>query len=236
MDAARLAALDKAAGFVGDEGFRACGARANDPARRHVLVDPRVTRSRLTTVPSSLRISITISGKRADVHLDHRNPHVVIRFGGRGDSPTKSGKPRTVFLNQSAIAHLQAWLAQLDEYTARKRFPNGRNPLELAFVKKYGGQRCEEHVVRWANWLAIKKAPPRRIERPTNGLEPPLWSRERRDSRTSRFRNQFGCPRPPPRGRSWPTRRRLPGSPGGARPRPPYPRGHRARRGHPRSR
>jgi len=54
-------------------------------------------------------------------------------------------------------AAMRAWLAALPTYTASKRFPQGRNPLALAFPRRRGGYRDEAHVIKWSDWKAILK-------------------------------------------------------------------------------
>ena len=102
-------------------------------------------------IATGLRAGELVSLRLADTHDDR----VVVRYGGPPDLPTKSGKARTVFLNGHAKEALTAWLAALPAYTANKRHPQGRKPTGLAFPGRRGGFRCEEHVIRWAEWKGI---------------------------------------------------------------------------------
>ena len=102
-------------------------------------------------IASGLRAGELVALRLVDTHDDR----VVVRYGGAPAEPTKGGRVRTVFLNGLAKEALTAWLVALPAYTANKRFPEGRNPLGLVFPGRRGGYRCEEHVIRWADWQGI---------------------------------------------------------------------------------
>ena len=100
---------------------------------------------------TGLRAGELVALRLVDVHEDH----VVVRYGGAPELPTKSGKIRRVYLNALAKEALDAWVAELATFTASKKHPHGRNPLGLAFPGRHGAFRCEEHVIRWEAWKAI---------------------------------------------------------------------------------
>jgi len=101
---------------------------------------------------SGIRAGELVSLRLSDVHDDH----VVIRYGGPPDAPTKGGRVRTVYLSSAAKEALDTWIANLPKYTATsKRWPNGRNPLALAFPGRHGGYRSANHVLAWEEWKAI---------------------------------------------------------------------------------
>jgi len=109
------------------------------------------------TMSTGLRAGELCALHLEDVHLDAEHPQIVVRYGSPPREPTKSGKSRTVYLNAKALAAMRAWLAALPTYTASKRFPQGRNPLALAFPRRRGGYRDEAHVIKWSDWKAILK-------------------------------------------------------------------------------
>lgn len=100
---------------------------------------------------TGLRAGELVSLRLADTHDDR----IVVRYGGAPAEPTKGGRVRTVYLNGRAREALTAWFVALPTYTANKRFPEGRNPLGLAFPGRHGAFRNESHVLRWAEWQGI---------------------------------------------------------------------------------
>ena len=104
---------------------------------------------------TGLRAGELATLRLADCHADH----VVVRYGSVPDLSTKSGKPRVVHLNGPAKAALETWRAGLNDYTKSKRYPNGYNPHGLCFVGQRGRFRRQAHIIRWADWKAIRESP-----------------------------------------------------------------------------
>lgn len=111
-----------------------------------VLAAPAAERAIVgVAIGLGLRAGELVALRLADVHVDGDRPHVVIRYGGAPDLPTKTGKIRQVPLFGIALEAMRAWLAALPTYAAE-------NPHRLAFPRKRGGFRDENHVIPWEAW------------------------------------------------------------------------------------
>lgn len=99
---------------------------------------------------TGLRAGELVSLRRADVIIDTDEPHIVVRYGGNPNRPTKGGRIRRVDLFGFALDAAIYWLAGLHAYATK-------NPHGLMFPGPSGGFRSEEHVLRWDVWLDIKK-------------------------------------------------------------------------------
>jgi integrase len=77
-----------------------------------------------------------------DVHIDDRQPHIVVRYGSKGEPP-KNGRIRKVFLSEEAVEVCRRWLELLPSYLApvsKKRPNRKRNPHRLMFPGERGGR------------------------------------------------------------------------------------------------
>ena len=85
-----------------------------------------------------------------DVHLDHMEPHLVVRYGGRKagkyTSP-KNGKIRRVPLNPMALEAMFEWMAYLPAHAKT-------NPDNLVFPTARGGHhRMKKPPRGWLDWI-----------------------------------------------------------------------------------
>lgn len=101
----------------------------------------------------------------ADVHVEGSDPHVVIRYGSKGQT-TKSGKVRRVNLFGLALDAARAWLALLPSYAPRNRhglmFPTPRVGVrEIAGGRGWrGGSRRGKGKIPKV-WTIARAAVPR---------------------------------------------------------------------------
>lgn len=102
---------------------------------------------------TGLRAGELCALREVDVHEDH----VIVRYGGPPDMPTKTRRSRRVPLFAPARAALASWR---DERTAwASRGDGKKNPLGLAFQGRRGAFRDPNHVVRWDTWKgALERA------------------------------------------------------------------------------
>lgn len=85
-----------------------------------------------------------------DVHVDHDTPHLVVRFGSRGQT-TKGGRMRVVPLFGLALEALRQWLALLPTFVRT-------NPEGLAFPTERGCRRQRSKAPKgWVAWLRAAK-------------------------------------------------------------------------------
>lgn len=102
---------------------------------------------------TGLRAGELAAQREADIHEDH----LIVRYGGMPDHPTKGGKPRRVPLFGIALDALRAWRAEAPAWYQR---PRGEpwNIHGLAFPRRRGTPRSGDHIIRWAVWKAALKA------------------------------------------------------------------------------
>ena len=85
-----------------------------------------------------------------DVHLDHVEPHLMIRYGGRKAgkyTPPKNGKVRRAPLNPMAIEAMREWMEYLPKHAKT-------NPFGLVFPTARGGHhRMKKPPRGWLDWL-----------------------------------------------------------------------------------
>jgi integrase len=79
----------------------------------------------------------------ADLHMDSEPPYALVRYGGDGHAPTKSGKDRKVLLLGDALAALLEWLPQLTTW-------HKVNPFGLVFPNRRNGRRIREWPFGWS--------------------------------------------------------------------------------------
>ena len=86
--------------------------------------------------------------RKSDVIIDRKGspPHVVIRYGGPDDRPTKSGEPRIVQLFGLGLLAVRKQLAYLKDNCS----PNYRH---LLFPGERGGMRNKRVPKKWKTWL-----------------------------------------------------------------------------------
>lgn len=95
-------------------------------------------------IGSGLRAGEIVTLHLEDVHLEASPPYVDVRYSLEENRPTKSGKPRRVYLLEKDRAALERWLAALPAFCRK-------NPRKLVFPGKRGGLRSQ-HVLRWEQW------------------------------------------------------------------------------------
>jgi integrase len=100
-------------------------------------------------IGTGLRAGELVSLRLRDVHIDGADPYVLVRYGGVPAEPTKRGKIRRVPLFGPSLTASAIWLDALPTYAPR-------NPHGLMFPAPRGGFRSEAHVLRWAEWKAIR--------------------------------------------------------------------------------
>lgn len=93
-------------------------------------------------IGTGLRAGELCAMRLVDVHADAAHPHVIVRYGGPPDQPTKSGKVREVPLFGLALEAVRVWLAFLPSYSS--------NPLGLLFPTQRGRHRDPAHVLKWS--------------------------------------------------------------------------------------
>jgi integrase len=101
-------------------------------------------------IGSGLRGGEIVPLKLEDVHLDAQPPYIDVRYSVEAGRPTKSGKPRRVYLLGKDRAALERWLAVLPTFCPS-------NPLGLVFPGQRGGMRSHDHVLRWSEWKGFKQ-------------------------------------------------------------------------------
>ncbi len=134
--------------------------RSSHGARRLLAATPKPQRDIVgTALFTGLRAgSELISLLIVDVHLTHRTPHIVVRFGGEeldADEERQAAcrlrrtrTPPSIFERGS------------NGSSSRRRSatrPDVIRSISSSPGSAYGGSRSEEHVLRWDAWKAILK-------------------------------------------------------------------------------
>lgn len=88
---------------------------------------------------AGLRVGELLAIELGDVFLDGPDPHLIVRYGGPGRSPTKSRKPRTVELFEPGLGFWRRALAERRPSKSRLVFPGPRGGFLKAWPEQFPG-------------------------------------------------------------------------------------------------
>jgi integrase len=96
-------------------------------------------------IGAGLRLGEQWSLELGDLHLGAADPHVIVRYGGAGHAPTKTGEPRSIPLFGIALNAARAWIANMSTWCKRVHV--------LAWPTERGYHRGRKAPKGWKSWL-----------------------------------------------------------------------------------